>query len=121
MARQVASLTQMRRQRGETLLETCTLRPATEASDLAGGWTQSWGAGAAVACAVTTSSGVGARSGGVIGIGAESRAWQVALAWNASVHPADRIVWAGRTLEVVSVDLPGSHGVQTTVFCVEVD
>jgi hypothetical protein len=121
MARQGASLTQMRRQRGETLLETCTLRSATEASDSAGGWTQAWGTGAPVACAVATSSGTGARSGGVIGIGAESRAWQVALAHDAVVKPADRILWAGRTLEVVSVDLPGTHGVQTTVFCVEVD
>lgn len=121
MVRQAASLTQMRRQRLESLLDTCSLRPWAEASDGAGGYTQTWGTGSNVACAVYTSSGVGARGGGLIGVGSESRAWQVALAWDASVKTADRIVWSGRTLEVVSVDLAGTHGVQTTVYCVEVD
>lgn len=121
MARQAASLTQMRRQRAETLLETCTLRPWGEVTDGAGGYTQTWATSAGVACAVYTSSGTGARGGGVMSVGTENRAWQVALAYDATVKPADRITWSGRTLEVVSVDLAGTHGVQTTVYCVEVD
>lgn len=115
------SLTQMRRQRLESLRETCTLRTQTEVTDGNGGWTQAWSTQASVACAVTTSSGTGPRSGGTISYGAEARSWVVALPHDQSVKAADRITWSGRTMEVVSVDAPGGYGVQTTAYCVEVD
>lgn len=118
---QANSLVQMRRQRRESLRETCTLRTQTETSDGNGGWTQVWTTTASVACAVTTSSGTSPRTGGVIGYGGEARSWTVALAHDQTAKAADRITWSGRTLEVVSVDLPGGYGVQTTAYCVEVD
>jgi head-tail adaptor len=115
------SLVQMRRQRLESLRETCTLRTQTEVTDNNGGWTQAWTTTASVACAVTTSSSTSPRTGGVIAYGAEARSWIVALAHDRSVKPADRITWSGRTLEVVSVDAPGGYGIQTTAYCTEVD
>lgn len=115
------SLTQMRRQRRESLRETCSLRTQTETSDGNGGWVQAWTTTASVPCAVTTSSGAAPRSGGVIAYATEARSWVVALAHDQSAKASDRIVWSGRTLEVVAVDLPGGYGVQTTAFCVEVD
>lgn len=121
MARSAAQLTQMRRQRAETLLATCAVRRVAETSDGKGGFTQAWATVVTLPCAVYTSSGTGARGGGVMSVGTESRAWQVALAHDAAIAPADRIAVDGRTLEVVSVDLPGTHGVQVTAFCVEVD
>jgi head-tail adaptor len=115
------SLTQMRRQRAESLIDTCSLRPWVEVSDNAGGFTQTWATSSSVACAVATSSGTGSRAGGTMGYPSEARAWTVALGHTQAVKPADRIVWSGRTLEVVSVDLPGTHGIQVTAYCVEVD
>lgn len=118
---QANSLTQMRRQRLESLRDTCTLRTQTEVADGNGGYTQAWSTTASVACAVTTSSSTSPRSGGVIGYGGEARAWTVALPYDQAVKASDRITWSGRTLEVVSADLPGMYGIQVTAYCAEVD
>lgn len=115
------SIIQMRRQRRESLRDTCSLRTQTETSDGNGGWTQAWSTTSSVPCVVTTASGSAPRTGGVIAYGTEARSWIVALAHDQSVKAADRIVWSGRTLEVAAVDLPGNYGVQVTAYCVEVD
>lgn len=116
----VAELTAMRAAMTCSFEQTCTIRRPSDVVDSTGGTTRTWADAITVACRIAGEDAVGRSEEDRHGRVEATTRWTVTLPHNTDVRVADRIVTAGRTLEVVRVDDLTALRVSTRVQCTEV-
>ena len=114
-----ADVAELRVVQEATFTDVCTITPDVPASDLAGGYRDTWSGGTDVPCAVVSPSRAAQSGLAILDIGSDERQMVFCLPVGTSCRQGWRIDWQGRTFEATSMEEPGTYDMQLTAIGLE--